>query len=403
MTHITLSTLPLANLKRKPVRTAALLVVSTILTVTMFAGSMLSLNLNAGLDSMERRMGADLMVVPQNTGAKAEALLTNGGSNTFYFTNDIASEVGKADGIQAQTVQTYISSLTADCCDEQVQIIGFNPSTDFVIEPWVTSQYEGALGDGQVIAGANINVSASGTIKLYDHQFPVVAQLGNTGTSLDNSVFVNMSTVPQVVQYSAATGHPAIPEQYASTAISAVLITVKPGYEAKTIAQNIASATGIDDLGYVYPGGITANTKANLTVIMRYVLGFVGMFWAMSVVVLLAMFSSSVNERKREFASLRIMGATRGQLSRLIIRESALIGAIGGAVGIGLSSLLIFPFSGLIGRQLQLPYLQSGIGVTAAMVALTLALAIATAVLASTVSAIRLSTPATYVTLREGE
>ena len=147
--HIALRGLPIENLKRKPFRTGALLAVVTILALTFFGGTMLTMNLNTGMTSMEKRLGADLMVVPQNTAQKAEALLTNGNPSTFYFTKDIADEVMQADGIAQATEQTYISSLAAACCAEKLQIIGYDPDTDFVIEPWVASQFEGPLEDGQ--------------------------------------------------------------------------------------------------------------------------------------------------------------------------------------------------------------------------------------------------------------
>ncbi len=296
--HITLAGLPLVNLKRKPFRTAALTIVVTMLTMAFYGGSLLSMNLEAGLNSMQERMGADLMVTPQNTKNEAEALLTNGSASTFYFTNDITGEVAKADGIDEITEQAYISSLAAACCDEKVQIIGFNPDTDFVITPWIASQFDGTLQRGQIVAGASINVSGNNTVKLYGHEFPVAAQLANTGTSLDNSVFVNMQTVPDVVGYSAKVGHAAIPEEYADKAVSAVLIKVKDGYSAQQVAANITKTTGIKSLGYVYPGGITATTKSNLNVIIRYVTIFVAVFWIMGLIVLLAVFSSAMNERE---------------------------------------------------------------------------------------------------------
>ena len=105
--HIALRGLPIENLKRKPFRTGALLAVVTILALTFFGGTMLTMNLNTGMTSMEKRLGADLMVVPQNTVQKAEALLTNGNPSTFYFTKDIADEVMQADGIAQATEQTY--------------------------------------------------------------------------------------------------------------------------------------------------------------------------------------------------------------------------------------------------------------------------------------------------------
>ena len=152
-------------------------------------------------------------------------------------------------------------------------------------------------------------MSDNNTVKLYGHEFPVAAQLADTGTSLDNSIFVNMDTVPDVVSYSAQVGHAAIPEEYAGKAVSAVLVKVKDGYSAQQVASNIAKATGIKSLGYVYPGGITATTKTNLKVIIRYVAVFITVFWTMGLVVMLAVFSSAMNERKREFAAYRILGA----------------------------------------------------------------------------------------------
>ena len=378
--HITLAKLPLANLRRKPFRTSALVIVVVMLTVAFYGGALLSMNLNNGLNSMRERMGADLMVTPQNTKNQAEALLTGNSSSTFYFTNDIGSQIAEADGVGESTVQTYISSLAAACCDEKVQIIGFNPDTDFVITPWVASQFDGTLRRGQIIAGASINVSDNNTVKLYGHEFPVAAQLADTGTSLDNSIFVNMDTVPDVVSYSA-----------------------QVGYSAQQVASNIAKATGIKSLGYVYPGGITATTKTNLKVIIRYVAVFITVFWTMGLVVMLAVFSSAMNERKREFAAYRILGADRATLVGIIVKESATIGAIGGVIGVTCTSLVVFPFSGLIAKELQLPYLQIGVGKVAVLIVVALLFAVLTGLVASLATAVRLSAPQAYLTLRKGE
>ena len=284
--HIALRGLPIENLKRKPFRTGALLAVVTILALTFFGGTMLTMNLNTGMTSMEKRLGADLMVVPQNTVQKAEALLTNGNPSTFYFTKDIADEVMQADGIAQATEQTYISSLAAACCAEKLQIIGYDPDTDFVIEPWVASQFEGPLEDGQMIAGANVNVSTDGTIELYGRSWPVVAQLANTGTSLDNSVFISQNTVPDMVAASAKVSKQVMSAEYAGKAVSTVMIKTQQGYEAQTVAENIKRLDSrFADLGYVYPGGITANTRTSLTALVTYLKIFVAVIWGMGGIV----------------------------------------------------------------------------------------------------------------------
>ena len=109
--HITLGGLSLVNLKRKPFRTAALTIVVAMLTVAFYGGSLLSMNLEAGLNSMQERMGADLMVTPQNTKNEAEALLTNGSASTFYFTNEITDEVAH-DGTAVLMVTHDPDALT---------------------------------------------------------------------------------------------------------------------------------------------------------------------------------------------------------------------------------------------------------------------------------------------------
>lgn len=171
MRTITLKRLPLENLKRKPLRTAALIIVSACLSAIFFGGSLISMNLERGLNSMRERMGADIMVIPQGTHTKAEALLTNSGSSTFYFTNDIENLVRRSPGVQKASAQTYISSLSAGCCAEKLQIIGFDPDSDFVIGPWIYSQHKQKLQKGEMIAGANVIVSYMNTVRLFGHQW----------------------------------------------------------------------------------------------------------------------------------------------------------------------------------------------------------------------------------------
>lgn len=403
MRTITLKRLPLENIKRKPLRTCALIVVAACLSAIFFGGSLLSMNLAQGLNSMRARMGADIMVIPNGTHTKAEALLTNGGSSTFYFTNDIENLVRRSPGVQKASDQTYISSLSAGCCAEKLQIIGFDPDSDFVIGPWIYSQHKKTLQKGEMIAGANVLVSYMHTVRLFGHQWPVVAQLAKTGTSIDNSVFVRRESVPQVVEYSTKVHHTAIPKEYAKKAISAVLVKVSKGYSAKQVAENIRKTTGIPSIGIVFPGGVTATTQANLGVFTRTLTFVIAVFWIVGLLVLIAVFATSVNERKKEFASLRILGATRKVLLGIVVRESATLGFVGGVIGVASASLILFPYSSLIAQQLQLPYLEvTALPVIALMLASVL-LALVAVIVASALTTLRIATTETYLTLRAGE
>lgn len=403
MRTITLKRLPLENLKRKPLRTAALLVAAACLSAIFFGGSLISMNLAQGLNSMRARMGADIMVIPNGTHTKAEALLTNGGSSTFYFTNNIEDLVRRSPGVQKASAQTYISSLSAGCCAEKLQIIGFDPDSDFVIGPWIYSQHKKTLHKGEMIAGANVLVSYKNTVRLFGHQWPVVAQLAKTGTSIDNSVFVRRESVPQVVEYSTKVHHTAIPKEYAKKAISAVLVKVRKGYSAKQVAQNIKKTTGLSSIGIVFPGGITATTQANLGVFTRSLTFIIAACWIVGLLVLIVVFATSLNERKKEFASLRILGFTRKMLLGVATRESAILGFVGGVIGVASASLIIFPYSSLISSQLQLPYLEVTALPVIALMAVSIVLSLLSVVAASAITTWRIAMRETYLTLRAGE
>ena len=403
MRTITLKRLPLENLKRKPLRTAALLVAAACLSAIFFGGSLISMNLAQGLNSMRARMGADIMVIPNGTHTKAEALLTNGGSSTFYFTNNIEDLVRRSPGVQKASAQTYISSLSAGCCAEKLQIIGFDPDSDFVIGPWIYSQHKKTLHKGEMIAGANVLVSYKNTVRLFGHQWPVVAQLAKTGTSIDNSVFVRRESVPQVVEYSTKVHHTAIPKEYAKKAISAVLVKVRKGYSAKQVAQNIKKTTGLSSIGIVFPGGITATTQANLGVFTRSLTFIISACWIVGLLVLIVVFATSLNERKKEFASLRILGFTRKMLLGVATRESAILGFVGGVIGVASASLIIFPYSSLISSQLQLPYLEVTALPVIALMAVSIVLSLLSVVAASALTTWRIAMRETYLTLRAGE
>jgi putative ABC transport system permease protein len=100
---------------------------------------------------------------------------------------------------------------------------------------------------------------------------------------------------------------------------------------------------------------------------------------------------------------LRILGATRKKLAGVVLSESAIAGIVGGAAGILLASLAVFPFSTLISERLELPYLDAPLFHIAPLVLGSLFLSVSAGPLASLYSALRISGAETYFTMREGE
>jgi putative ABC transport system permease protein len=393
--------LSLQNLKARPVRTACLAAVVTILAFTLFGGSILALNLRQGLDTMTKRFGADLMVVPKGTSEEAQAILLRGGTGYFYFNADITGKIAGIEGITCASPQYFLASLSAECCDAPVQLIAYDPATDFAVQPWIAEKYRGTVEDGHMVVGSRITLRSNGTIQLFNHEYPVAAQLSTSASGFDTSIFMTMNTMRQLIDRAHGEKYNFLADKYEGEIISAVLVKVNSSEAPSQAAYRIRQETGGVDV--LVSQGIFSALAATLSGLVSYIHIFSAALWILAVLILAAVFSGSVHERKKEFALLRILGATRKKLVAIVLTESSLAGLAGGLAGIVLASLAVFPFSTLISERLELPYLDAPFFTIIPLAAGSLALSMLTGPLASLYAALRISGAETYFTMREGE
>jgi putative ABC transport system permease protein len=401
---LTIGVLALKNLRAKPVRTACLVVVVTILAFTLFGGSILALNLRRGLATMTKRFGADLMVVPEGAGERAQSLLLRGGTTFFYFDAGILDKVTKTEGVICASPQFFLTSLSTECCDAAVQLIAYDPATDFVVQPWIAEKRAEQVIDGQLVVGSQINLRSNGAIQLFNHEYPVAAQLSRSASGLDTSIFMTMNTMRELIGRARTEGYNflAVQEKEATRGhVSAVLAKTDPAKTQSAIAHDIRKENeGVDVL---ISQRIFASIAGTLSGLVKYIHIFSVALWALAFVVLAAVFSGTIHERKKEFALLRILGATRKRLVGIVLSESSFAGIAGGAAGIVLASLAVFPFSIYISERLELPYLDAPLFNIILLVLGSLFLAALVGPLASLYAALRISKAETYFTMREGE
>jgi putative ABC transport system permease protein len=396
--------LSLENLKARPVRTACFVITAAILAFVLFGGSILALNLRQGLATITRRFGADLMVVPEGASEKAQSLLLRGTTGYFYFDEAIAGKIAGTEGVARASPQFFLTSLSESCCDAMVQLIAYDPETDFVVRPWMAENRGGSVEDGQIVAGGRIDIRADNTVMLLGHNYPVAARLSPSASGLDTSVFMTMNTMRLLVGRARAKGYNFLEVQEKGLergVASAVLAKLDPAAVPARLAQTIRSENaGVD---VVVSQSVFSSISGALAGLSAYIRLFSVIVWVLSLVVLAAVFSGSVHERKKEFAVLRLLGATRKKLAAIVLGESAAAGIAGGAAGIVLASLAVFPFSTLISERIGLPYLDAPLSAIAPLVLASLALSALAGPLASLYSAIRISKAETYYTMREGE
>mgnify|MGYP006989025770 CR=1 FL=1 len=127
------------NLRAKPLRTAALILLTALLSLTFCGGTLLVSSLKSGLHSLENRLGADIMVVPYEAATRSslENIVLQGNTGYFYMDYGILNEIENMDGVGDCTGQFFLASAMASCCSARLQMIGFDQDTDFVIKPWI--------------------------------------------------------------------------------------------------------------------------------------------------------------------------------------------------------------------------------------------------------------------------
>lgn len=392
------------NIRSNPFRTAGLVMVAAVLSFTIFGGSVLSQSLKNGLNSLKDRLGADLAVVPLEHESDYEGIILSGEPGRFYFDQSMEQQIGEIQGVDKVSSQFFLSTLSADCCAVPVQIIGFDPDTDFVINPWITKVYDKKIGYGELIAGSDIVLDQSGTLKFFDHAYTVVAQLEKTSTGMDYSVYAGMDTMKELVDGARAVGMNLSADVYGGDvehSVSTVLVKINRDYDADSVTTNIRRK--ISGISVVKSKSIFSSVANQIAVLLTFINTVTYALWLLAVLVLSLMFSVIINGRKKEFAILRSLGATRKKLGAIVLMESLYISILGGGAGLALAAMIVFPFSTYIGEILGLPYLLPDAATTFRLLAVSLLLSFAVGPAAAVYSAAKISKLETYVSFREGE
>ena len=395
--------LALKNLIRRPGRTVALILLTALLALAAFGGSVVVRSLRQGLTSLESRLGADIIVVPSSAQSKVsfQNMLLQGTTGAFYMSAENLTRVREVEGVEVAAPQLFLASLKADCCSVKIQVIGFDPDTDFFVQPWIEQSYSRNLNDFDVVVGCKVEADVGENLRIYDTPCKVVGRLAATGTGLDTAVYCNLSTMKSLLQAAEAKGiSHKVTSDDSDDQISAIYVKVKEGYDIGQVNSKIQGHTR--KASAIRTRSMLTDVSDSLTGISSTISGLIGIVWILALLILLLCFAMIVRERKREFAVLRLLGTSRAQLCKIVLSESFLCSLSGALLGIAVSALIVFPFTTLIEQKLALPYLQPA---PSEILLLALLVVLATTfigALASSWAALRLSRADPGTDLREG-
>lgn len=390
------------SLLQRQYRSACLAALIAAVTFVVTGGSLFGFSLINGVSNTESRLGADLMIVPVGAERDYEGALLQGKPGTFYLDGETAEELLHADGIEKASPQLYIATFDSSHCAFPVQIIGFDPKTDFVIAPWLENEVPGGPGYGEIVVGFNVRAQVGESLLLFGDEYRTVGRLDKTGMGFDNSVFLNLETAKKIVaDYRTFEEAAVFPDN--EGAVSVVVADVGRGLDPEAFAKDLRERFRGKSITVILPQAIIGGLTKNLRLTIGIMSILLTALWLLAAVVLAIVFAVTMNERKKEFGVIRALGATRRKLAGIVLAESAIVGLAGAALGVGLLCLIIFPFNALIESKLQSGYLLPGAAVAGAILAAGFAVCAAMGPVASAFSAVRLGFRNVHDLIREGD
>ena len=389
------------DIKRHAFYNACLLATITILSVILFSGTVISMSLEKGMGNMKRRLGADIMLVPKGQKEKAENMLLEGSRNNFYFDSSIYDKVTGIEGISEVTSQCFLKSLSADCCSSEVQIVFFDPKSDFVVGPWIETEYKKELSGDSVIVGSDIVVE-DGRIKLFGQEYEIVSQMARTGTALDSSVYFSTDAKEKLLLHAEEKGSFLTDEQKKGGVLSSIFINVDNDHTTEQVVDAAHKSIG-DIFDVVYPKKLHESLAGSLGKITG-VVGIVSVSVGILLVAILLIINSIIMKgRKQEVALLRVLGHTKKKLVVKLISEMGLISLTGSVIGCFLGARVVIPFGRYIGKSLNMPYLGPGVLATALQFALIILGVLVIVFLSSIFFIIKVTDIEPYLALRREE
>ncbi len=353
---ITIFGLASSNIKRKPYRTAALVLITTLSAAVLFATLVLSSSLESGIKGFKKRLGADLMIVPEGYGNKFENVLLSGEPNYFYMDRSIEDVVRSVKGVAQVSSQFYLTSLSESCCDFPVQLIGFDPETDFIIQPWAKKSFKkNTRTDSNkelLLTGNNIIVEKN-HVTFFSAQHEVLSRLAKSGTGMDNAIYTDLETLQKIFDDSKKKGFGFISDGDTTNKTSAIYVKLEKGAKPDGTALRIKNA--VSGIEIIRSDNFLSSLEEKISGFLIFPKLLSVFMLLISALTLTVVFSLIANERNREYSILRVLGADSRTLKKLLLTEAAIIGLTGALSGIFTGALVVFPFNVLISEKISLP------------------------------------------------
>lgn len=393
------------NLKAKKSRTVFMMFFVILMSATVFFSTVLMNNLEQGIQSTTERAGADVIVIPDEGTKDIRDSLFAGTPCSIFFDREWKEYVEKVKGVERVSEQLYVGTLSASCCDLPVQMIAFEPETDFVVQPWLKNQNAVKLKKGQVLVGNEVAAEPGETIQFYSTEFEVAGKLERTGMGYDSSVFMTFDTLYELKD--SETAQTNLPMDEIEDKVSMLMVDIDDSIQDMDLIHLRLNIAKCGPEGEKMYAGTTDNLLNGISEQVKKLSGYGNILAYISLIstalALISIFVLTINERRYEFGVLYAMGAKKSQMRNIILWEALLISGIGGVFGIFVTYGIVVAFKDIISIRLDIPYLDMSLAQIMPVAGICILLALTMGVVAALCSAYQISKGEVYRLLREKE
>ena len=398
---MSLRLLLLRNLLGSLFRSGAIFVCAILVAGLSLSATLVVHSAQTSLRRNLSRMGADIIVIPWGTmsqdldGAHLVGMMTERWMPRAYMDRIIG-----IPGVEVVSPQLYLSTIAGSPLSSlpELHLIAYDPVTDFVLKPWLEHDPIGNLRLGEAVGGVAVSdPDGDQNIQVYGYPLRLLRTLEETGGDVDQSLFVSFDTAQAILEQVQNQPNPAF--EIAPESISTAMVKVRLGHDphqvAVTMLEQVPGVVPIESTGFFQ------TQRAQIIGLLRTLLGLAGLTWCLATLFMGLVFSLAANERRREMAMLRALGATRTVIVRTLLLEGVTLAISGGLAGIGLviaaAGLFREPIAAATGIQILLPSPLTLAGLAAA----GLALAVVSVALAAWLPASKLSQQEPALAMRE--
>ncbi len=401
---MTLIGLAIQNLLRKPFRTYALALAVAIAGGAVFSTATVMWGVERSLDLGFSKFGADLLVVPKGALVGMKTALLTGEPSTFYMDESLADRLRAIKGVHKVTPQLFLTTAEGShCIIGNAFLVGFDPNHDFTVMPWLTQKRSREFKLNDAIVGANNPYQLGESVYFYGQYFTVYGKLDRTGIGLyDNAIFIRIGKAYQLAE-SAKQFSDVAPLGFKPGQISALLVQLE-----RTAPINVVrfSISRHPEVKVVSAGNIVTSVRQNLAALFTGTIFLSAVLIIANVLMISAIFSTLINERKKELGLLRAIGAKKGNIFQLVILEAGLLTAVGGILGVVFGAMLMRVYRRTIGfhlESLNIPFLWPAWSDILWLALSTIVLSLMVGILGALYPALMASQADPYDAIRAGE